>query len=230
MYCINCGVELADTEKQCPLCHTTVFHPDLQRPETAPLYPASRSPRLPHRSKVLPASLTALMLLAAVIVLLCDLQLHGTITYAGIAIGGIAVAYTATALPSWFRAPNPVIFTPCTFAAVLLYLLYIDLYTGGSWFLRFAFPVVGGTGLIATAAVTLWRYLKKGRLFILGGTAIVLGGLMLLIEWLLHVTFAIRLIGWSLYPTIVLAFLGGVLIFLGICRPAREAMERKLFI
>ena len=29
MYCIKCGVELADSEKVCPLCGTRVFHPDL---------------------------------------------------------------------------------------------------------------------------------------------------------------------------------------------------------
>ena len=29
MYCIKCGVELADSERVCPLCGTRVFHPDL---------------------------------------------------------------------------------------------------------------------------------------------------------------------------------------------------------
>ena len=29
MYCINCGVELADSETVCPLCGTRVFHPDM---------------------------------------------------------------------------------------------------------------------------------------------------------------------------------------------------------
>mgnify|MGYP001071229356 CR=1 FL=1 len=27
MYCVNCGVELADSETVCPLCGTRVFHP-----------------------------------------------------------------------------------------------------------------------------------------------------------------------------------------------------------
>ena len=29
MFCVKCGVELADSEKVCPLCGTRVFHPDL---------------------------------------------------------------------------------------------------------------------------------------------------------------------------------------------------------
>ena len=36
MYCIKCGVELADSEKRCPLCGTPVFHPDLPRNLTEP--------------------------------------------------------------------------------------------------------------------------------------------------------------------------------------------------
>ena len=28
MYCIKCGVKLADTEKKCPLCGTVVYHPE----------------------------------------------------------------------------------------------------------------------------------------------------------------------------------------------------------
>ena len=37
MYCVKCGVRLADTEKVCPLCATRVYHPDLEQPKTPPL-------------------------------------------------------------------------------------------------------------------------------------------------------------------------------------------------
>ena len=50
MYCVNCGVKLADTEQKCPLCHTAVYHPDMQRPAARPLYPANKMP-CPHTSK-----------------------------------------------------------------------------------------------------------------------------------------------------------------------------------
>ena len=39
MYCIKCGVELADSEKKCPLCGTVVFNPEVARPDGAPPYP-----------------------------------------------------------------------------------------------------------------------------------------------------------------------------------------------
>lgn len=30
MYCIKCGVKLADSEKKCPLCNTIVCHPEFE--------------------------------------------------------------------------------------------------------------------------------------------------------------------------------------------------------
>ena len=57
-----------------------------------------------------------------------------------------------------------------------------------------------------------------------------LGGTMLLIEYLLDITFGRAFVGWSIYPLAVLILLGGLLIYLAIDRSAREVMERKLFI
>ena len=37
MFCVKCGVALADSEKVCPLCGTRVFHPDLPQPQGDPL-------------------------------------------------------------------------------------------------------------------------------------------------------------------------------------------------
>ena len=44
MYCVNCGVQLADSQKRCPLCSTVLFHPELSQPEGEQLYPKDRAP------------------------------------------------------------------------------------------------------------------------------------------------------------------------------------------
>lgn len=231
MYCIKCGVELADTENACPLCRTVVYHPQLHQTAGEPLYPRNRLPVRPGRSLALQGLLTVLAVLAALIASLCDQQITGRITWSGYVIGGLLVGYVWLMLPAWFRQPNPVIFVPCSFAATIVFLLYVCLSTGGRWFLPFAFPLTGGIGLIVTATVTLLRYIRRGRLFIVGGAAIALGGFMLLTECLLNYTFSIaHFSGWSFYPLAVLVLMGLWLIFLGICRPAREMMERKFFI
>lgn len=230
MYCINCGVKLADSEKECPLCHTRVFHPDLMRPEGEPLYP-NKAPAVKKRSLFPQIFATVAFVMTILIVFLCDWQLNHTVSWSGYVMGALLLAYVMLVLPFWFRRPNPVIFVPCDFVAIGLYLLYIDLFTHGHWFLSFAFPVVGGIGLIVTAVVTLLRYVHGGKLYIFGGASILLGAFMLLLEFLLDLTFDISgFIGWSLYPLTVLVTIGGMLLYLAIWRPAREAIERKFFI
>lgn len=229
MYCINCGVQLADTEKSCPLCRMPVNIPEGQVVAGKPLYPQRAYPQQTRKSHGFAVIMTVLFLMAAAVTALCDLS-GGTVTWCGYAIGGLVVAYVGMILPAWFRRPNPVIFVPCFFGTVALFLLYIDLVTGGSWFLPFAFPVTGCACLIVTAVVTLLRYVRKGRLYIFGGGLLGFGGLFLLLECLLTVTFPkVPFIGWSVYPLAAFLLLGGFLIFLGICRPARETMERKFF-
>lgn len=231
MYCANCGVKLAETEKVCPLCGIVAYHPDIQRKESEPLYPSQKYPEKRVTPKGAKIIVTTLFLLPILITLLCDLQLHDRVTWSGYVIGGVIVCYVMMVLPWWFRKPNPVIFLPCDFAAIGLFLLYISLYTKGYWFLSFAFPVTGGVALIVTAVVVLLRYVPKGALYIFGGASILLGLFFPLVEFLSYITFdSVRFLGWSYYPLIVFVLFGGMLIFLAICRPARESMERRFFL
>ena len=231
MYCIKCGVELADTEKVCPLCQTTVYHPQIQQPETPPLFPPDRYPPAPPLPKGSNIVITVLFLLPLALVLLADFQSGNSLSWAGYVIGALLLGYVCVVLPLWFRNPNPVIFVPCGFAAGCLYLLYINWSTGGDWFLTFALPVLGCIGLIVTTVVTLVRYVKRGKLYIAGGAMMGFGALVLMSEILMNYTFKLpKFIGWSLYPLITLVLLGGLLLFLAICHSARKLMERKFFI
>ena len=230
MYCIHCGVKLADSEKKCPLCGTVPYHPEIPREPGEPLYPAHHYPATEVSPRAAQRVLLFLFVLPMIVTLLVDLRISHTVTWSGYVIGALFVSYVVLCLPGWFRKPNPVIFVPCGFVALGLYLLYIDLATGGGWFLSFAFPVTGGVALIVTAVVTLLRYVRGGRLYIFGGAIMALGAMMLLVEFLVVLTFDVRFIGWSIYPLAVLAAIGGFLIYLAIDRPAREMFERKLFI
>lgn len=231
MYCITCGVKLSDTEKQCPLCGTIPFHPDIVMPDALPLFPQERNPH----TKVSPWGIlwvvSGLMVVAILTVLLCDLQLSGSVTWSGYVIGGLGACYVTFLLPLWFKKPNPAIFVPCAFLSIGLYLLYINLATGGHWFLSFAFPVVGFFGVLLTTVTTLLRYIRKGRLYIYGGGFIALGAFMPLMEFLLNHTFLNgKQLLWAYFPMGALVLFGGFLVFLALCRPAREVMTRKFFI
>ena len=229
MYCINCGVKLADTEKKCPLCHTVVFHPNIPPKNVPPLYPADKLPKAGSGKKALCGAMIILFLLPIVICFFADILYNKTLDWFGYVLGALLVFYTAFALPLWFNKPNPVIFTPCTFAAAALYLLYIQIATHGNWFLRFAFPVTGGLCILTCAVVTLLHYLHKGKLYIIGGACMLFGAFTMLIEFLLSHTFGLKLVGWSVYPFVALLLIGGLFLYFAINASARETMERKLF-
>ena len=231
MYCIKCGVELAESEKTCPLCGTLVFHPDLPAPDGEKPYPVGQRP--PQQVSPMGAKFILSMFFVAGLVIptLCDWQINGTITWSGYIIGAVLLGYIWLVLPFWFRRPNPIIFVPCGFGAVALYLLYISLVTGGGWFLTFGLPVTAVFGSIVTAVVVLVRCLRRGRLYIFGGAALAIGVFMPVMEWLLTLTFPpIPFYGWSLYPLAVLALTGITMIIIAVSRPMRETLERKFFL
>jgi len=231
MYCVKCGVKLADTEKQCPLCGTVAFHPDIERTDADPLYPPQRYPSSKRGVRGGMIIVTAAFLLPMFITLICDYQLNGTVTWADYVVGALIVAYTILVLPYWFRKPNPVVFVPIVFVVTGLYLNYINHITNGDWFLSLALPVTGGIGMIITVAMVLLKYIRHGKLYIFGGVTIAMGLFMLLLEFLICITFqGVTFIGWSLYPLVVLVLLGGMLIALGIVRPVKEIVRRKTFI
>lgn len=229
MYCIKCGVQLADTEKKCPLCNTVVCHPDFTNVAKRPLYPGNKMPKSSSGANALNGAVIILFLIPLFVCFAADRHTDGQLGWFGYVAGALGIAYTAFALPLWFRKPNPVIFVPCNFVAIGLYLLYIDLVTAGNWFLSFAFPVVGGLGLITCTVVTLLYYVRRGRLYIFGGALMALGAFMLLIEYFMEITFDLSVVGWAIYPLVVLVSFGGLLLYLAINSSAREMMERKLF-
>ena len=229
MYCINCGVKLAPTEKKCPLCNTVVFHPDFIQKAQRPLYPENKMPRSTSDSKALNGAVIILFFIPLFVCLFADFSLDGKMEWFGYVAGALVFSYVAFALPMWFKKPNPVIFVPCDFTAAALYLLYINIETGGSWFLSFALPVVCAVALITCTVVALIYYLRKGRLYILGGAFMALGVFMPVMEFLMKSAFNLSFIGWSVYPLVVFFLFGGLLIFLAINTTVREMLERKLF-
>ncbi|MBQ1537590.1 MAG: hypothetical protein IIZ73_04635 [Ruminococcus sp.] len=232
MYCIKCGVELADSEKKCPLCFTTVYHPELPQPEGEPLYPDN--PPIKRQTVTRAGALfviTAFFLLGALLPMICDLSLNGGISWSGIVAAAVVLLYVLTVLPIWFRHPNAVVFLPCDHAACALFLLYICLFTDGKWFLSFALPTVGGSALITTAAVALCKYVGRGYLYIFGGMFMLTGGHIMLIEFLINLTFGVndRLI-WSFYPFAACFMIGLLLIIIAVSPKLRRSLQKRFFV
>lgn len=231
MFCIKCGVELTDGQTVCPVCSTRVYHPDIPIKQAAPTYPKKdfESEEFNRRGILFVATICAL--LAVALSIMFDLSLAGGITWSGYVASGMGVFYVCVILPLWFKRTTPAIFVPCSFASILALLLYVNLQTGGRWFLSFAFPVAGILCLILTAVTTLCHYLRRGYLYILGGGFIALGAWTALIELFLHLTFELpEHVIWSPFPCTALAVFGMMLIIIAIVTPFRESFNRIFYV
>ena len=116
---------------------------------------------------------------------------------------------------------------PVSFAAIALFVLYINLATDGDWFLTFALPIIGALCLVISAICILSYYLKRGYLYIWGGAFLAIAALSPVIEILASVTFNIPIhLNWSLYPVIAFGLVGIMLIIIAIVKPLRDSLCR----
>ncbi len=233
MYCVKCGVELADTEKKCPLCGTRVYHPDIVRDPVAPTYPAYSGEHPNMRPQGMLFILTVLAAMPIAITLFCDLYYGNGLTWSGYAVGAVMMFYTALVLPQWFYRPNPVIFVPVSFGVLGIYLLYINYAVNGNWFLTFAFPILGYVALCVCAVVTLLRYTRGGRLYIAGASFLAAGLLCPFMEFFMNITFFEKSpfdFFWSVIPLIACFLAGMMLIVIAIVKPLRESLKKRFFI
>lgn len=231
MYCVKCGVRLQEGLTSCPLCGTPVWRPEAG--ETGPAL-TNYSDRYPvvarQRRLTIMASLTVALLAAMVACFAIAINTTGRMGWSFYVIVGTTAFYFAFLLPFWFVRPHPMIFVPVAFLTVCLLLLFISGYTGGRWFWTFAFPLTGIAAALTIGAVALYRYVKRGTIFITGGLLIAVGCSCLLAEFFQHLTFRTPMFAWSVYAAAVFSFFGGFLVLAGIIRPLREHLERTFFV
>ena len=228
MYCVKCGVRLQEGAERCPLCQTPVWNPEgaTAQPSFSDQYPAPLKSRRYPILAFLTAILIALSLSALIF---CLTKLHG-VYWSGYVMLGCALVYFAAIFPFWFDKREPLIFVPLAFALVCGYLLYLCLYTGGHWFLSFAFPVTMLAGGLTTASVALFRFGKRRRLLKTGSLLVVIGCSAMLVELFQVIAFGGEMFTWSLYPVIGFSAIGLFLILCGLIPPWRAHLERKLFL
>ena len=234
MYCVKCGVELMKGAKTCPLCGTRVYHPDIEETPEPALYPRFTEGEETFSPGALQFILGFLFILPIVICLMIDLRTHHSIVWSGYVCCGLASIYIILCLPLWFKKKNPVIFVPISMTALLLTALYVSIKTGGGWFLSFAFPVGGALILLVEAIIVLCRYTVGAYphrlLYIFGGAIMVLGALLVLLEFLINVTFKIPMTWWSIYPLTALFLVGLMVLVIAANQKLRRTLHKKLFI
>ena len=227
MYCVKCGVELADSQDKCPLCLTPVYYPNKDKDADKP-YPPKNRVNDQVSTKGFCFIATFLCFIAMVVCVACDVQYDMRMSWSGYVIGAIVLSYVIAILPTWFRRWHPIIFIPCDFLAIALFLMYICYATGGKWFWSFALPLTASIALIVSTVVILSTTIRRGYLYISAGAFIATGWFSILIEFLSNITFPSykNSFTWSLYPAITLTLFGIMLIVIAIVKPFRESLSK----
>lgn len=122
MYCIKCGVKLADTEEKCPLCGTIVYHPDFPCESDRYTFPKGKYPTLDKNPYGYPKLATAIFVLTCIMVLFCDLRFSFTMTWSGYVVGALGLMYMVLVFPFWFKRKNPIVMVVSWFTYIGLYL------------------------------------------------------------------------------------------------------------
>lgn len=231
-YCVNCGVELAASEKRCPLCGVEVINPVSPfDPTAASPYPA-RHEAIRHRIiRVVAATvLSLIMAIPLVIVLLLDLIKDGRMDWSLIPAASIALAFMVFVFPCLFRKPRVWLFMIFGTLEIAVFLLALKFILGGDWYFLFALPLTVLTGA-AVIGIYLMISSKKASLPLkVTITLVIIMVLVLLIQLLSELHFNGRIhFDWSIYAAVSCGMLSLAAIIVGRLYRKSERLRKRLF-
>lgn len=213
-YCVNCGVELAESEKVCPLCHTEVINPKApwKEPRVGPYPP--RLERVLNRidRKYVAAIVSILLEVPVFICILCDLLGDGALSWSGYVLASALLLLVWVVVPLYFSRFHGIQFLALDGLATLVFLAAVNLGVEGEWFLPLAAPVTlaafGGVLLLIFFYRQPWGKSLLSRFSL---ALLVLAGFCLLVEVFVDLYALGRVsLEWSLFvliPCLLLALL-----------------------
>ena len=232
-YCVNCGVELADSEKRCPLCDTEVLNP--RRPWREPTerpYPQSVETIISRIDRRYVASLmTTILCIPVLVTMLCDFLPDGRLTWSTFVVGAGAMIFVWVILPLFSRRFHLLTFIAADGAAIILYLLLIEQITGGGWFLRLGFPIVLALTLMLMVLIFFARRRTGRRGLIRAAMALITVGIYsIAVEILTDVfVFGFFFLNWSPYVLIPCLVLSAAFYILDHRQKLKEEIKKRLF-
>ena len=146
-YCVNCGVELAPSEKRCPLCGVEVVNPakPWTEPEALPYSDnAERIRRIDRR--YLAGLISLVLLIPAVVCMFCDI-LDGRLSWSLLVTGALLNVFVIFLIPMMLHRPSALLLIALDTVSTSAYLLLIRIAcglpaSGKDWLLPLALPIV----------------------------------------------------------------------------------------
>lgn len=236
-YCVNCGVELRESEKKCPLCNTVVINP-------SQLYDEKSEPAYPKRTEALISSesrkatfwlVTAILLGPAVICLVVDYAIQGGISWSFYASGGIGTLWVIMVVPFAMKNHTVVKSLVLDIAAVLIFLYYVEKFSivdgVRPWFLALSVPVVLVTAAGVLCAYFLVQYTRLCKLTLAAAFIVLCSALLAGVEVVtdIYLTSTVKL-EWSLVAMAAAVCLAVVLLVINRKRNLKNSLKKRIHI
>lgn len=161
-YCVNCGVELEASLRECPLCHTPVMNPREQNQEIPPSpYPADMGQVEVVKRKDLGILVTVVLTATAATCFLLNILVFNSSLWSLLVIG-CCLCLFVFAFPAIFYSKMPVWLTLLADgASVAVYLFLITFMTrSDAWFRQLGLPITIFLTLCAEVFPLLSRFLS----------------------------------------------------------------------
>lgn len=233
-YCVHCGVELADYEKDCPLCGTVVCDPHRsENPDSISLFPnidGAEGRNINRRFLV--QLFSVVLLIPFAVVAAIDLIFSAGLTWAFYVFGAELCMWVYFVLPVTYRNRKPYLYCAADTLITALYLFMIFWVTGyNGWFLPLALPLTLASGIAALLAIYILRRKNHGRVEKTGWLVLDAAMLVCAIDVFIgfYSTGVLQPV-WSWFVTIPLIVLGVVLLVISHSVRMSEWIRRKLFI
>ena len=231
-YCVNCGVELGESERRCPLCGTEVLNPAAPYNENAESPFPSSAERVTHRAvRMITAQVLSLLLVIPVLsLLIADLLDRGGLNWSLLPVAAIGFVFLAVIFPCLLRKPPVWLFIILGTVETAAFLFVIWVLVGGKWLWLFALPL---TALVGAAAIGCYLIIKSKRASVSLKIIVVLLILMVFVIVLqmlieLHLSGRIRL-SWSIYAALACGMVSLAVLIVSRLIRKNENVRKKLF-
>lgn len=233
-YCVNCGVELAPSQRACPLCAVEAVNPaqPWREPESHP-YPQQLEQVARHVNRRYGAYLATIgLLIPLAVAMLLDLLEGGVLNWSPYVLGAGMCVFVTVLLPFYVAQRRPYFFLVMDVVALALYMALIGWRSGNmEWVWTLAQPlclVVGGSVMLATY---LARRKGKKVLNLLSDIALIVGGSVVLIEVLTDTFIWHRIrLTWSLYTLIPMIAVAGTFRLIERKEKLKSNILKRLFV
>jgi hypothetical protein len=232
-YCVNCGVELARSLSECPLCGVKVINPAQQETlEETSIFPETRDEFKKTDRTFWISFISVLVAVPIITCVLCDLLYSKRLTWSLYVIAGVLILWTVFVSPFFFKKFSWFKIISADMAGILAGLFIIELLSPGkAWLLGIALPVVLYSYIAWLLIIWLTKIKALRGLGISAACAAAIGALMMLLEILLdfNASGSVDLV-WSLFIIAPCLSVATLLILLDRNKRFKEEMMRRLHI